>query len=100
MNFSPHPVTSSLLAPNTLPNIVVLITFNLRSSLNESDQVSHPYKTTCKIIVLSSHDASGVPRNLVRGGGSPNSVEERGQRERGSGGFSPLVRGSTQFANE
>jgi hypothetical protein len=31
---------------------------------------------------------------------STNSVEDRGQRERGSGGGSPLVRGSTQFANE
>jgi hypothetical protein len=29
-----------------------------------------------------------------------NSVEDRGQRERGSGGGSPLVRGSAQFANE
>ena len=28
------------------------------------------------------------------GGGSTNSVEGRGQRERGSGGDSPLVRGS------
>ena len=28
------------------------------------------------------------------GGGSRNSVEDRGQRERGSGGGSPLVRGS------
>ena len=36
---------------------------------------------------------SGVPRNFV-GGGSTNSVEDRGQRERGSGGGSPLVRGS------
>jgi hypothetical protein len=33
-------------------------------------------------------------------GGSTNSVEDRGQRERGSGGVSPLVRGSAQFANE
>jgi hypothetical protein len=31
---------------------------------------------------------------------STNSVEDRGQREWGSGGSSPLVRGSTQFANE
>jgi len=36
---------------------------------------------------------SGVPRNFVRGD-STNSVEGRGQRERGSGGGSPLVRGS------
>jgi hypothetical protein len=34
------------------------------------------------------------------GGGSTNSVEDRGQRKRGSGGGSPLVRGSAQFANE
>jgi hypothetical protein len=34
------------------------------------------------------------------GGGSTNSVEDRGQRELGSGGGSPLVRGSAQFAKE
>ena len=40
---------------------------------------------------------SGVSRNFVRGGGgvgSTNSVEDRGQRKWGSGGGSPLVRGS------
>ena len=37
---------------------------------------------------------SGIPRNFVLGGGSTNSVEDRGQRERGSGRGSPLVRGS------
>jgi hypothetical protein len=42
---------------------------------------------------------SGVPRIYFEGG-STNSVEDRGQREWGSGGGSPLVRGSTQFANE
>jgi hypothetical protein len=31
---------------------------------------------------------------------STNLVEDRGQREWGSGGSSPLVSGSTQFANE
>jgi len=39
---------------------------------------------------------SGVPRNFVRGGGSTNSVEDR---ERGSGGSSPLVRGSGGSCN-
>jgi hypothetical protein len=44
--------------------------------------------------------ASGVPRNFVQGGGgSTISVEERGQRERGSGGGSPLVRGSGGSCN-
>ena len=43
---------------------------------------------------------SGVPRNFVRGGGSStNSVEDRGQRERGSGSGSPLVRGSGGSCN-
>ena len=44
---------------------------------------------------------SGVPRNSVRGGegGSTNSVEDRGQREQGSGGGSPLVRGSEGSCN-
>ena len=42
---------------------------------------------------------SGVPRNFFRGGGSTNSVENRGQRERGSGRGSPLVRGSGGSCN-
>ena len=32
-------------------------------------------------------------------GGSTNSVEDRGQRERGSGGGNPLVRGSGDSCN-
>ena len=42
---------------------------------------------------------SGVPRNFVLGGVSTNSVEDRGQREWGSGGSSPLVRGSGGSCN-
>ena len=37
---------------------------------------------------------SGVLRNFFQGGGSTNSVEDRAQRERGSGNGSPLVGGS------
>jgi hypothetical protein len=46
-------------------------------------------------------DFSGVPRNFFGEGGgcSTNSVEDRGQRERGSGGGSPLVRGSGGSCN-
>jgi hypothetical protein len=55
--------------------------------------------------------SSGVTRNFFRGvrpgiffflggGFSTNSVEDRRQRERGSGGGNPPVRGPTQFANE
>jgi hypothetical protein len=39
----------------------------------------------------------GYARNFFGGGGA--GVEDRGQRERGSEDGSPLVRGSTQFAN-
>jgi hypothetical protein len=42
----------------------------------------------------------GLTQNFFLGGGLTNSVEDGGQRELESGGGSPLVRGSTQFANE
>ena len=45
-------VTSSLLGPNVILNTLFSNTLSLRSSLNVSAQVSHPYKTTGKIIVL------------------------------------------------
>ena len=45
------PVTSSLLGPNNPLNTLFLNTLRLHSSLNVSNQVSHPYKTTGKIIV-------------------------------------------------
>ena len=46
------PVTSSLLGPNILLNIMFSNTLSFLSSRNVNDQVSHPYKTTGKIIVL------------------------------------------------
>ena len=51
-SFLHSPVTSSLLDPNILLSTLLSNTLSLRSSLNVSDQVSHPYKTTGKIIVL------------------------------------------------
>ena len=48
---------------------------------------------------MGDESPSGVPRNFVREGGSTNSVEDRGQRERGSGGGNPLVRGSGGSCN-
>ena len=51
-NFLYSPVTSSLLGPNILLSTLFSNTLSLRSFLNVSDQVSHPYKTTDKIIVL------------------------------------------------
>ena len=41
-------VTSSLLSPNILLSTLFTNTLGLRSSLNVSDQVSHPYKTPDK----------------------------------------------------
>ena len=43
-------VTSSLLGPNILLNTIFSNTLSFLSSLNVSDHVSHPYKTTGKII--------------------------------------------------
>ena len=51
-SFLHYPVTSSLLAPNIPLNTLFSNTLSLRSSLNVSDQVSHPHKTTGKITVL------------------------------------------------
>ena len=51
-DFLHSPVTSSLLGTNILLNNLFSNTLSLRSSLNVSDQVSHPYKTKGKIIVL------------------------------------------------
>jgi len=51
-SFLHSPVSSSLLGPSILLNTLFSNTLNLRSSLNVRDKVSHPYKTTGKIIVL------------------------------------------------
>ena len=45
-------VTSSLLGPNILLNTMFSNTLSFLSSRNVNDQVSHPYKTTGKIIVV------------------------------------------------
>jgi hypothetical protein len=54
MNFSPFPCYIALLGPNTLLNTLFSNTFGLHSSINMSDQVSHRYKTTGKIIFLQT----------------------------------------------
>ena len=54
----------------------------------------------CEFLLLEDKINSGVPRNFVRwGGGSTNSVEDRGQREWGSWAGSPLVRDSGSSCN-
>jgi len=51
-SFHHSPVTSSLSGPNILLNTLFLDIFSLYYSLSVSDQISHPYKVTGKIIVL------------------------------------------------
>jgi hypothetical protein len=51
-NFLHSPVTSSHLDPNILLRTLFSNTLRLRSSLNVRDQVSHPNKTTGRIMVL------------------------------------------------
>jgi len=51
-SFLYSPVTSSLLAPNILLSTLFSNTLSLLFSLSVSDQVSHPYETTGKIIFL------------------------------------------------
>jgi len=51
-SFLYSPVTLSVVGPNILLNTLFSNTLGLRHSLNVSDQVSHPHKTTSKIIVL------------------------------------------------
>jgi hypothetical protein len=46
------PVTTSLLGLSNPLSTLFSNTLSLRSSLNVRDQVSHPYKTTGKTIVL------------------------------------------------
>ena len=51
-NLNHSPVTSSLLGPNILLNTIFSNTLSFLPSPNVNDQVSHPYKTTGKIIIL------------------------------------------------
>jgi hypothetical protein len=44
MQFSPTPVTSSLLGPNNLLSTLLSNTLNLSSSFSESDNVPHSYR--------------------------------------------------------
>ena len=68
----------------------------MQQSASEAESRSIAEDIRC----ILRYTRSGVPRNFVLGGGgSTNSVEDRGQRERGSGGGSPLVRGSGGSCN-
>jgi hypothetical protein len=49
-NFLHSPISSSLFGPNILLRTLFSHTLSLCSSLNIRDQVSHPYKTTGRIM--------------------------------------------------
>jgi hypothetical protein len=51
-NFPQPPIVSSVLGPNILLGALFSDIVSLCSSLTMREQVSHPYKTTDKIIVL------------------------------------------------
>ena len=69
----PHsPVTSSLLGPNIFLSTPFSNTLSLRSSLNVSDQVSHPHKTTdinrrqsCKLGTVYKRHSALTQTNTV-----------------------------------
>jgi hypothetical protein len=59
------PVASSLLGPNILLSTLFSNTLSLCSSLSVRDQVSHPYKTTDKIIVLYTLMPILIERKII-----------------------------------
>jgi hypothetical protein len=75
------------------------------SSTWRTNSLSRPRATTTQVSSVGGFPppfitSSGVHRNFVRGGGgSKNSVEDRGQTERGSGSGSLLVSGSGGSCN-
>ena len=60
-NLLHFPVTSSLLGPNILLNTIFSNTFSFLSSLNVSDQVSHPYtyEYETKLFYIISSETDG-----------------------------------------
>ena len=83
----------------SLATTVPLI-FTSYSSLHSdiSRAATSKQKTVCRKY-LSLIFRQWRTQELFSGGGSTNSVEDRGQRGRGSGGGSPLVRGSGGSCN-
>jgi hypothetical protein len=70
MQFFQPPVTSSLFGPNILLITLFSNTLGPCSSLNVRDQVSHPYRTTGKIVVLYVYSNFYVFKQQTRRKGS------------------------------
>jgi hypothetical protein len=61
--------------------------------------VSLRYKAVSSTLAKEVNTDQWRTQEFCSGGGSTNSVEDRVQRERGSGGSGPLVRGSGDSCN-
>ena len=59
------PVIMFLLGPNSLLSTLFSNPFSLYSSLNVSDQVSHPYKTTVNLMVTELNPYPANVENMV-----------------------------------
>ena len=68
-------------------------------SRSEMWKVPLPGRSRLNLLSCSVCVCAVAYPGILFGGGSTNSVEDRGQREQGSGGGSPLVRGSGGSCN-
>jgi hypothetical protein len=59
------PITSSLFGPNILLSTLFSNTLSLCSSLNDRDQVSHPYRTTGKVNKKKKNLVVWVPERTI-----------------------------------
>jgi hypothetical protein len=78
---------------------VHLFSFSVTISTSKALGPGTSGSTVCISVYLISLDMSVAYPGIFFRGGSTNSVEDRGQRERGSGGCSHLVRGSGGSCN-
>jgi hypothetical protein len=82
------------------PNILLKY-ITITSRVVQQQKMGHMQSTGHNQSWLGPHHHQWHTQDFFwRGEGSTNSTEDRGQREQRSGGGSPLVRGSNQFANE
>jgi hypothetical protein len=84
---------------------VVPHAYSTKQRVSQADNLEQSTHTgwppcTCCLRQLSTESQWRTQEIFFSWGGSTNTVEDRGQKERGSGGGSHLVRSSTQFANE